>query len=123
MEVRNYGDANARALATQGGHLFIGRGGFSLHYENGWLSGYDCETVKAAAIAAGLPVIDSRKVDLGKVAELAIRGPMIVVDRPADPPPWHALSYAPLVAVAEAYARAGADVRNLLVCGAREAAA
>ena len=119
----DYGDAIAKALATQGGHLFIGRGGFSLHYENGWLSGYDCETVKAAAIAAGLPVIDSRKVDLGKVAELAIRGPMIAVGRPADPPPWNALSYAPLVAVAEAYARAGADVCNLLVCGAREAAA
>jgi len=119
----DYGDAIARALATQGGHLFVGRGGFSLHYENGWLSGYDCETVKAAAIAAGLPVIDSRKVDLGKVAELAIRGPMIAVGRPADPPPWHALSYAPLIAVAEAYARAGAEMCNLPVCGATEAAA
>jgi hypothetical protein len=119
----DYSDAIARALATQGGHLFIGRGGFSLHYLNGWLSGYDCETVKAAAIAAGLLVIDSRKVDLDKVAELAIRGPMIAVGRPADPPPWNALSYAPLVAVAEAYARAGADVYNLLVGGAREAAA
>jgi hypothetical protein len=118
----DYSDAIAKALATQGGHLFVGRGGFSLHYLNGWLSGYDCETVKAAAIA-GLPVIDSRKVDLGKVAELAICGPMIAVGRPADPPPWNALSYAPLVAVAEAYARAGADVYNLLVCGAREAAA
>jgi hypothetical protein len=119
----DYGDAIAMALATQGGHLFIGRGGFSLHYENGWLSGYDCETVKAAAIVAGLPVIDSRKIDFGKVAELAIRGAMIAVGRPADPLPWNALSYAPLVAVAEAYARAGADVCNLAVCGAREAAA
>jgi hypothetical protein len=119
----DYGDAIARALATEGGHLFIGRGGFSLHYENGWLSGYDCETVKAAAIAADLPVIDSRKVDLGKVVELATRGPMIAVGPPADPLPWNALSYAPLVAVAEAYARAGADVRNSPVCGAREAAA
>jgi hypothetical protein len=119
----DYGDAIARALVTQGGHLFIGRGGFSFHYENGWLSGYDCGKVKAAATAAGLPVIDSREADLGKVAELVIRGPMIAVGRPADPPPWNALSYAPLVAVAEAYARAGADVRNLRVCGAREAAA
>ncbi|GLI95567.1 hypothetical protein [Methylocystis echinoides] len=119
----DYGDAIVRALATQGGHLFIGRGGFSLHYENGWLGGYDCETVKAAAIAAGLPVIDSRKVDFSKVAELAIGGPIITVGQPADPPPWDPLSYAPLVAVAEAYARAGADVCNLPVCGAREAAA
>ena len=83
----DYADAIAKALATQGGHLFIGRGGFSLHYLNRWLSGYDCETVKAAAIAAGLPVVDSRNVDLGKVAELAIRGPMIAVGRPADPRP------------------------------------
>ena len=119
----DYSGVIAKALATEGGHLFIGRGGVSLHFENGWLSGYDCETVKTAAIAAGLPVIDSRKVDLGKVAELAIRGPMIAVGRPADPLPWNALSYAPLIAVAEAYARAGADVRNLPVCGAREAAA
>ena len=69
----NYGETIAKALATEGGHLFIGRGGFSLHYEAGWLSGYDCETVKAAAIAAGLPVIDSRMVDFGKVADLALR--------------------------------------------------
>jgi hypothetical protein len=101
----NYGETIAKALATDGGHLFIGRGGFSLHYETGWLSGYDCEPVKAAAIAAGLPVIDSRMVDFGKVADLAIRGPMIAIGKPADPPPWRALSYAPLAAVAEAYAR------------------
>jgi hypothetical protein len=35
----DYGDAIPSALATQGGHLFIGRGGFSLHYKNVWLSG------------------------------------------------------------------------------------
>ncbi len=119
----DYSGVIAKALATEGGHLFIGRGGVSLHFENGWLSGYDCETVKAAAIAAGLPVIDSRKVEFSKVAELSIRGPMIAVGRPADLPPWGALSYAPLVAVAQAYARAGAEVYNLPVTGAREAAA
>lgn len=119
----DYSGAIAKALATEGGHLFVGRGGASLHYENGWLSGYDCEPVKAAASAAGLPVIDSRKVEFGKVAELAIRGPMIAVGRPADPPPWGALSYAPLIAVAEAYARAGAEVLNLPGCAATETAA
>lgn len=119
----DYSGAIAKALATQGGHLLIGRGGFSLQYENGWLSGYDCETVKAAAVAAGLPVIDSRKVDFGKVADLAIRGPITAVGRSADPPPWGALSYAPLATVAEAYARAGAEVHNLPVDGATESAA
>jgi hypothetical protein len=113
----NYGETIAKALATEGGHLFTGRGGFSLHYESGWLSGYDCETVKAAAVAAGLPVIDSRMIDFGKVADLALRGPMIAVGKPADPPPWRALSYAPLAVVAEAYARAGAEVWNVPGCG------
>ncbi len=115
----NYGETIAKAL----GHLFIGRGGFSLHYESGWLSGYDCEPVKDAAVAAGLPVIDSRMVDFGKVADLALRGPMIAVGKLADPPPWRALSYAPLAAVAKAYARAGAEARNVSGCGGGEAAA
>jgi len=119
----DYGDLIAKALATKGGHLFIERGGFTLYFENGWLSGYDCETVKAAAIAPGLPVIDSRGVDLGQVAELAIRGPMTAVGRLPDPAPWSALSYAPLVAVAESYGRAGADVCNLPVGGGREGVA
>lgn len=113
----NYVETIDKALATEGGHLSIGRGGFSLHFGSGWLSGYDCEPVKAAAIAAGLPVIDSRMIDFGKVADLALRGPMIAIGKPADPPPWRALSYAPLAAVAEAYARAGAEVRNVPGCG------
>jgi len=50
----NYGETIAKALATEDGHLLIGRGGFSLHFGSGWLSGYDCEPVKAAAIAARL---------------------------------------------------------------------
>lgn len=83
----DYGVTLASALATQGGHLFIERGGFSLHCESGWLSGYDCEPVEAAAISARLPIIDGRKVAFGKVAELALRGPMIAVGKPADPPP------------------------------------
>ena len=31
----------AHAMATPGGHLAIGRGGFTLHYKNSRLSGYD----------------------------------------------------------------------------------
>ena len=55
-----YDDYIARALATPGGHLSIGRGGFALHFENARLSGYDDDVIKAVAVAAGLPVIDSR---------------------------------------------------------------
>jgi hypothetical protein len=97
----------ARALATAGGHLSIGRGGFTLHYENARLEGYDCDTVKAAAIRAGLPVIDSRTVPFTIVAKLAVKGPMIAVNAPPSPRPWHGLSYAPLAAVAAAYRKAG----------------
>src|SRR5208283_5549300 len=94
----------ARALATAGGHLSIGRGGYSLHFERGArLSGYDCAAVKAACIAAGLPVIDSRMVEFDTVARLAINGPMVAVGEPPSAPPYHALSYAPLAEVAAAY--------------------
>jgi hypothetical protein len=104
----------SRALATEGGHLSIGRGGFSLYFARGaHLSGYDCEPVKAACIAAGLPVIDSRMVDFAAVARLAIKGPMIAVGEPPSPPLYHALSYAPLVVVAASYRAAGAEVWNL----------
>ncbi len=104
----------AQALATEGGHLAIGRGGFSLYFDRGaHLSGYDCETVKAACIAAGLPVIDSRMVDFAAAARLAIKGPMIAVGEPPSPPPYHALSFAPLAVVAAAYRSAGAEVWNL----------
>lgn len=104
----------ARALATEGGHLAIGRGGFSLYFGRGaHLSGYDCETVKAVCIAAGLPVIDSRMVDFAAVARLAIKGPMIAVGEPPSPPPYHAFSFAPLAVVAAAYRSAGEEVWNL----------
>lgn len=63
-------DRIARALLTPGGHLAIGRGGYTLHYDHSRLSGYDCDQMKAKAIAAGLPVIDSRLVPFGIVAKL-----------------------------------------------------
>ena len=98
----------ARALATVGGHLAIGRGGYTLHYDRGCrLSGYDVDPVKAACIAAGLPVIDSREVPFEVVAKLAVSGPMVAVGEEADPPPWHAVAFVPLRVVAEAYRGSG----------------
>jgi len=108
-----YDTGIARALRTPGGHLSIGRGGFTLHYEHARLSGYDCDAIKKAAIAAGLPVIDSRMIPFELAAKLAVSGPMIAVNEPASPRPWHGLSYAPLEAVAAAYRRAGAEVINV----------
>jgi hypothetical protein len=102
-----------RALTTPGGHLGIGRGGFTLHFENARLEGYDCDTIKAAALAAGLPVIDSRSAPFELIAKLVVEGPMVAVNAPPGPRPWHALSYAPLEAVAVAYRKAGAEVFNI----------
>ncbi len=108
-----YQDTIARALATPGGHLAIGRGGFTLHYDDSRLSGYDCDTIKQEAIEAGLPVIDSRPVPYAVLARLAVEGPMVAVNRPAHPEPWHAFSDAPLAVVATAYRQVGADIHNI----------
>ena len=109
---REYEEYIARALATEGGHLSIGRGGATLYFERGWLSGCHEERIKAEAIAAGLPVIDSRLVPFDRVWELAVRGPMVAVGQPPSPPPYHAFAYAPLAVVLEAYRVAGAEVFN-----------
>jgi len=109
-------DRIARALLTPGGHLSIGRGGFTLHHDNCRLSGYDCDEVKVEAIAAGLPVIDTRLVPFSLVAKLAVHGPMIAVNQIPDAAPWHGFSSAPLAAVATAYRQVGADVHNIADC-------
>ena len=113
---RDYDDYIASALGTEGGHLSIGRGGFTLYYAHGArLSGYDCEQVKACSITAGLPVIDSRMAAFEDVVRLAVGGPMAAVGEEASPPPYHALSYASLAVLADAYRAAGAEVFNIPV--------
>ena len=110
----HYANLIAEALATEGGHLSIGRGGFILwHGDGARLSGYDPELIKAACIEAGLPVIGSRGVTFDAVARLVLRGPMVAVGAPPDPPPYGPFSYAPLAAVAATYRAAGAEVVNL----------
>ncbi len=111
-----YDDYVPSALCTEGGHLSIGRGGYTLYYaRDARMSGYDCEQVKSCCIAAGLPVIDSRMVPFEDVVRLAVRGPMAAVGEEASPPPYHALSYAPLEVLASAYRGAGAEVFNIPV--------
>lgn len=109
----DYDDYIARSLATEGGCLMLGRGGATLYFGHGWLSGCNEEAVKAAAIEAGLPVIDSRNVPFETVWDLAVRGPMIAVGRPPGQPPYNSLSSAPLAEMARAYRAAGAEVFNL----------
>jgi len=112
--LQDYGDYITSALQIEGGHLSVGRGGFTLYFGRGSrLSGYDCEHIKVCCIGAGLPVIDSRMVAFEDVVRLAVRGPMVAVGEEASPPPYHALSFAPLGVVAQAYRAAGAEVFNL----------
>lgn len=124
MDARGFpttADYIANALAVEGGHLGIGRGGYTLHLARGsTLSGYDVEAMKAQCIAAGLPVIDSRNLPYEVACKLAIAGPMVAVGEPASPPPYGPLSYAPLAVVAEAYRADGAEVHNLKQLGALE---
>lgn len=108
-----YGRYIALALATEGGHLAVGRGGATLFFAPGdSISSYDIEGIKNDCIRAGLPVIDSRLVDFGTVARIAINGPLVAVGLQPDQPPYHALSRAPLAYVAESYLVAGAMVWN-----------
>lgn len=103
----------AQALATPGGYLDIGRGGATLHFGDARLSGCLPDQIKAEAIAAGLPVINSRDLAIEQVCGLVLAGPMVAVNRAPDAQPWTALSFAPLAVVADAYRAAGADVCNL----------
>jgi hypothetical protein len=49
--VQEYDECIASALRTEGGHLSIGSGNFTLYYASGArLSGYDCGRVKACCI-------------------------------------------------------------------------
>ena len=103
---------------TEGGHLSIGRGAATFYYTKpGYgrcsYEGGNPEIWKAAAIEAGLPVIDSRKADFLAVAKLVTKGPMIAVAQQPDRPPFHSLSYAPLKHVAESYRAIGAEVSNI----------
>jgi len=104
-----------QALAVEGGHLSIGHNGATLHFaRGGTVSGFACcDAVKAACLAAGLPVIDSRAVPFRRLYAVVAEGPMTAVGKPPGPQPWHSLSDAPLAHVAGLHHAAGADVFNV----------
>ena len=102
-----------RALSVQGAHLYVGHNGYVLAYsQGGRLHGYNAEPMKAACVAAGLPVIDCRTVSFEDVFALECRGPLTAVGRPPSPEPWGPLDYAPLATIAALYLQAGAEVLN-----------
>jgi hypothetical protein len=102
-----------QALSVAGGHLFIGRGGYSLHYADGSkLSGYDSLSIKAKCLAAGLTIIDSTTAELNMVYSV-LRGPTVVaVGSAPDAEPYNSLSKIPLDFVVNAWRSAGAKIYN-----------
>jgi len=103
-----------QALSVEDGHLWMEPGGARLYCARGaYLSGFECEAIKAACLAAGLPVVDARKATFGPLYALVVEAPRVAVGKPADPLPWHSLSEAPLAHVAALYRAAGAEVFNV----------
>ena len=104
----------AQALSVEGGHLFIGGGGWLLHSAPGaTLRGYDLSAMKARCAEAGLPVIDILHGPYRLAVSLPCLPPMVAVGRAPDPLPWGSSSYVPLRHVAGICRAAGAEVINL----------
>ena len=106
-----------QALSFEGGHLFVQRGSYTLHTAC-WTtrSGFVIEPFKARCVAAGLVVIDTRRLDPGVAFRLTADTPMVAGTHPAhpaDPPPWTGTMWAPLQHVAAAFRAGGAEVLNL----------
>ena len=103
-----------KAKTTTGGHLSVGRGGYTLHIGEGQtLSGYDVDLMKQLCIEAGLPVIDSRCIPFEIVAELAISGPMVAVGSEPHVVLSRAFSYVSLEEWVASYRAAGAEIHNM----------
>ena len=111
---RTVRDYLAQALQVEGGHLFIGGGGWFLYFANGaTLQGYDLPAMKALCTEAGLPVIDILYGEhrLARPAPWPL--PMVAVGRPANQQPWSSTSFAPLQHIAGLWAVTGAAIINL----------
>lgn len=113
-EPKSIAEYLADALAVEGGHLFIGGGGWFLRYAAGaTLHAYDLAAMKARCAAAKLPVIDILRGPgcLPLMAPALL--PMVAVGRPPDSEPWCPSFYAPLRHVAALWREAGAEIINL----------
>jgi hypothetical protein len=101
----------------------VGRGGWSIHCHkvtsaNGLtsqstLEGYGdaSDGMIKACIVLGLPVVDTTTISDEAIYD-TISIPLVAIDRPCDPEPYHGMSYAPLEYVISAYRKLGATVYN-----------
>jgi len=103
-----------QALTFGDGHLFIGGGGPVLCFRHGArLTGINVEAAKAAGIAAGLPVIDIRGLDVETEIRVAHDEPRPGPGECVDARPFYGWAYGPLRTVAALYHAAGAEVVNM----------
>jgi hypothetical protein len=103
-----------KATKVEGGHLSIGRGGYTLFFAEGSTLGcYDIDKMKQLCIEAGLRVIDSRCVPFDLVADLAICGPMAAVGTAPRFCLSRAFSYVALAEWVASYRAAGAEIYNM----------
>ncbi|MDD2878333.1 MAG: hypothetical protein PHT60_14025 [Acidiphilium sp.] len=107
-------DLIARTRSVKGGHLFIGTSEYTLYCGQGrTLSGYDCDSMKASALAAGIPIIDARTADQDAFLSLVFNGPMIAVGEEPRFFMCNALSYESLPVMAARYHAIGATIHNI----------
>jgi len=103
-----------QALQVTGGHLMIGRHGYTLYFGCGQtLSGYGPENIKRMAIETGLPVIDTRGVEYDALCAVVITGPMIAVGAEPEAFLCQALSTEALPVAAGRYRAIGAELHNI----------
>ena len=72
-----HADYIAQALATEGGHLNVGRYGATLHFGGDCRLHIHTNEIKAECVGAGVPVIDSRPVPIEVLADLVMRSPEV----------------------------------------------
>lgn len=100
-----------RDTLANGGVLYCGRGGFTLHYSgHGRLEGYTPDHMREVCERVGIPVIDTRELPPETVFK-TLRIPMVAVaPRKPDAEPYTSISYAPREYVLREYSNAGAYV-------------
>ena len=82
-------------------------------YRTNW-SHYSDEIAKAL-IRLGIPTIDCRTADFGKLVRVSLGGPMIALTDAEIDPESSALSYRPLHEVAQGYKEAGCTLFNIAI--------
>ena len=96
-----------------GGYMMISYDGAASLTGRDWsLSGCLVDDYLGDALAAGLLVVDCRPADFPALVKAVVGGPMFRPGRPADDPPYHALSSCPVEVWLEGLRGAGAAVHN-----------